>query len=344
MLCSATSSRVLALLGATLLPVLADAATVERRLGVMGTSLHLAVTADDRAVALQASEAAVLAVERTEQRLSTWRHDTELARLNRTPVGESMTLSEQTASDLRHALTCAQATAGAFDPTVGALVEAWELRGRGRIPDAGTLRRAGQRTGHGHLGLEDGVATRRADVLVEEGGFGKGAALDWAEQALKQSGATGAWMDLGGQVLVFGREAVVSIAHPSLRGTAALELVLSAGSIATTGNSERGLRVDGRRIGHVLDPRTARPAAEVGSVTVVARSGTWADCLSTALYVLGPEAALAWARQRPDVEVVVLQPSGTGLRGRASAGLRGLLRAAPGVNMRLEFDDNGEAK
>ena len=327
-----------------LLAVVADAATVERRLGVMGTSLQLEVAAADRASALEASEAAVRAIEQTELRLSTWREDTELSRLNRAPIGTPLALTEQTAADLKLALSCAEATGGAFDPTVGALVEAWGLRGKGRIPDPASLERAREQVGHARLALDGRQATRRAELRVEEGGFGKGASLDWAATALKRSGATGAWIDLGGQVLVFGREAVVSIAHPAHREQAALELVVSSGSISTSGNSERGLRVDGQQLGHLLDPRSGRPAADVGSVTVLAAEAGWADCLSTALYVLGPTAALAWVRGRPGVVVVVLEQTRAGLRARASAGLRKILRAAPGVTVQLQFDDGKVAR
>ncbi len=333
------SSSVLLLLATALAGAAAGGESVERRLAVMGTSLSLEVAAGDRAAALKASEAAVRAIEDTERRLSTWRAESELARLNRAPVGAQTALSEATAADLGQALACAEATAGAFDLTVGALVDAWDLRGAGRIP-AGTERaEALRRVGHGLLSLEGQTAVRRADLRVEEGGFGKGAALDRAMEALRRGGATWAWLDLGGQVAVSGKEVVVSIAHPAERGTAALELVLGAGSASTTGNSERGRVVDGERVGHLLDPRSGAPARDFGSVTVVAKSAAWADCLSTALFVLGPSAALEWARRHEGVEVVVLEPVEGGLRARASAGLRHALRASGGAGVLLEFDD-----
>ncbi len=342
---SGTSSRASALLvGAALLATVADAATVERRLGVMGTSLVVEVEADDRARALEASEAAVRAIEDTEQRLSTWREDSEFSKLNRARAGESVALSPNTVADLRAALACAEATGGAFDPTLGALVQAWDLRGEGRNPSTQALQAARVRTGFQHLSISGNEATRRADVLLEEGGFGKGAALDWAAAALQRSGAKSASIDIGGQVLVFGKEAAISIAHPGKREAPAVELTLSAGSLATTGNSVRAKVVDGQRIGHVLDPRTGRPAREIGSVSVIASTGATADCLSTALYVLGPRSALEWAKRRPGVEVIILEEVDAGLRVRASASLRGKLRAARGVSVKFEFDDEGPVR
>ena len=120
------------------------APTVERRVMLMGTSLEIAVEAADRAAGLAASERAVAALEAAEARLSTWRDDTELARLNRAPVGEPAALSPALARDLAAARRCWQETEGAFDPGVGALVRAWGLRTGGAA--SGAERSGGRRT------------------------------------------------------------------------------------------------------------------------------------------------------------------------------------------------------
>ena len=85
------------------------------------------------------------------------------------------------------------------------------------------------------------------------------------------------------------------------------------------------MEVGGRRYGHIFDPRTGRPVPAWGSVTVVARDPLLADILSTALLVLGPEAALAWARERPEIGVLVLEDHGGRVRSRWSPGLEAFL-------------------
>ena len=102
---------------------------------------------------------------------------------------------------------------------------------------------------------------------------------------------------------------------------------MDGGSLATSGNSERGIVVDGEHLGHLLDPRTGRPAPDFGSITVWAPEALTADCLSTALYVAGPDAALAWVADRPGIEVIVIERAGDPPRVRASEGLRGRLRS-----------------
>ncbi|MFQ5748058.1 MAG: FAD:protein FMN transferase, partial [Planctomycetota bacterium] len=180
-------------------------ARVERRLGLMGTTLTLGVAAAGRPQALAASEAAVEALEAAEIRLSTWRSDSELARLNSAPAGTSVPLSPILSRELAQAALWWRETAGAFDPGVGALVAAWDLRHGGRMPGDAEIRAALSSGGFRALRLEGRNATRLdPGLLLEEGGFGKGAGLDAAARALKAAGAVQAVLDLGGQILVFG--------------------------------------------------------------------------------------------------------------------------------------------
>lgn len=301
----------------------------------MGTSLDVAIEADDRETALLASERAVSALEATEARLSTWREDSELARLNQAPAGAPVALSESLAADLAAARWCWERTGGAFDPGVGPLVRAWGLREGGRLPTEDELRDAVTVTGLDGLRLDGRIAVRaEAGLVLEEGGFGKGAGLAEALTALAEiPGVRRAALDLGGQVALLARAGApwtVPVADPRHRDREVIALTVEQGSVSTSGNSERGIVVEGRRIGHLLDPRTGRPAPDFGSLTVWTADPLAADCLSTGLYVMGPEAALDWAAAHPGVEVLALRPSGERLEALATPGLRGRLEALTG--------------
>lgn len=303
---------------------------VERRLAVMGTSLELRVEAADRQQALAASERAVSALEAAEDRLSTWRDDTELARLNASPAGQPVPLSPALAADLDAARRCWQETSGAFDPAVGRLVQAWGLRSGGRRPGPEELREAVEAAGLDGLRIGSGAAVReRTGLVLEEGGFGKGAGL--ADALASLGAATRAWLDLGGQTAVLGRGRwKIPVADPRFRERPAVVLTIDGGSVSTSGNSERGIWVDGERLGHLLDPRSGRPVPDFGSLTVWTADPLRADCLSTGLYVMGPESALGWAAAHPGVEVLVLRPRGERIEALASAGLKGRLEVLAG--------------
>ncbi|TAH38226.1 MAG: FAD:protein FMN transferase [Planctomycetota bacterium] len=311
-------------------------ATVERRLGLMGTTLELSVEAPGRAQALAASETAVRALEDAEARLSTWRPDSELSALNAAPVGRPVRLSPATYGALCDARAAWIRTGGAFDPSVGALVAAWGLRSGGRVPAAAEREAALRGVGLDALRLEAGTATRtRAELLLEEGGFGKGAGLDRALEALAATAATRALLDLGGQVAVYGRGPFfLAVSDPRERGRPVLRLRIDHGSVATSGNSEHGFAVDGARYGHILDPRSGAPAPDFGSVTVWAPRACWADALATGYFVLGPEDALARAGTDPGCAALFLEVRGARLRARATSGWQGRVQAlVPDVDL-----------
>lgn len=338
---------------ALVLPLLAPAppARLQRVLPLMGTVLELTVEAEDRAAALAASERAVRALEAAEARLSTWREDSELSRLNRAPVDEPVPLSPDLAAELRAVSRCFEETGGAFDPGIGAVLDAWGIRTGGRTPSPAQLRRAAAGGGMASLrlaelgGADDAGRRRlaasrlRPGLRLEEGAWGKGAGLDRAVAALAAGELpVRALLDLGGQVSAAGGGTAwrVAVAHPRQRDRPVLELSLSEGSVSTSGGSERSLTVDGRRVSHLFDPRTGLPAEDFGSLTVVAGSGLLADCLSTGLYVLGSQAALAWAAEHPGIEVLVLEGTGEEVRARLTPGLaRRLTPLVEGVTLEV---------
>ena len=278
---------------------------VERSVYLMGTVATLAVDAADRAAGLRQLERMVRVVETAEAELSTWRADSVLGRLNRHAVGETMHVTGAVCDLFERVGSWHDATGGAFDPAIGSLIEAWNLRGEGRQPDDATLQAARRNAGWEHLtvglgGAAECAITRTADVTLDAGAFGKGEAIDRVRRA--EGAEADAWMiDFGGQVAVAGASWPVAIAHPVRRNEAALDITLSEGSLATSGGSESDLTLpDGTRIGHILDPRTGRPAParQPFSVSVWHERALDADILSTALYVMGPEEGIAWAEAR----------------------------------------------
>ncbi len=312
----------------------APAARVERRLEAMGTLLGVSVAGPDRAAALESSEKAVREIVRVEALITTWRSGGPLVRINTAPPGEEVLLGAEVSELLQAVFAWSQRTEGTFDPTVVPLVRAWDLRGRGRAPDAAILSRALAATGREQFRL-DAAAGRAcrlsAGAGIDEGAWGKGYALDGAVAALRRSGAREALLDLGGQVSAVG-PADVAVADPRDRGRAAVRISIEDESVSTSGNSERGLTVDGRRIGHLLDPRTGRPAPDFGSATAVTPSGLTADVLSTAFFVLGPEKGLDLSerlrRRGFPNEALFLVVSDGGWKAVASPGLRSRLKKA----------------
>lgn len=296
---------------------------VERSTYLMGTTLRISAAATDRTDATSAIEHAFRQVARWEDRLSTWRPDSDLSRLNTASPGLAVSLPRSVTDALLEARDWSLQTENAFDPAVGALIDAWQLRGSAEalVPPSSAIDSAVAASGWRHFRVDSaaGRVTRlHPDAWLDAGAFGKGLALRAAGTALEERGVANALLDFGGQILVLGSPPsaeswIISVAHPERRHDPVLTVVLQAGqSAATTSISERGVELEGHRVGHVLDPRTGRPVTGWGSVTVVAGDPLAADVLSTALFVMGPERALEWAGRHPEVGIVVVR-SATGV-------------------------------
>jgi thiamine biosynthesis lipoprotein len=274
---------------------------VQRDLQMMGTPAILATYAPTREAGQAALDAAVDAIKSTERQLSTERAHSALSTLNDAPVHVPRQAEPGMCELFADLYEWHRHTGGAFDPTVGALATAWQIDAGGKVPDADTLRAAQAVTGMQLLSFDRAacILTRTADVTVDPGSFGTGAALDAVARALDGR----AWIaDLGGQVAVGdtppdGSPWVVDVPHPLDRTRPAMQVELRSGSLSTRGGSERVTYVGDIRIGQILDPRSGRPARFNGSVVVWHERALVADILSTALYVMGPEEGMRWADQ-----------------------------------------------
>jgi thiamine biosynthesis lipoprotein len=280
----------------------------------MGTTLHIAVAAPSRASAIRAIDDAFRAVRRSDSLLSTWRDDSEIARLNHSWPRQPVPLSPELYVLLQETARWSRLTTGAFDPAIGSLVDAWDLRGTGRVPSTAALARARGAAGFRHFVFTRPSRTVSRDdsaAWIDTGGFGKGVALREARRALAHRGIRSAILNFGGQVLVVGPNRhgddwTVPVAHPSRRAQPSAWLHGRDWSASTSSQSERFVTAGGKRLGHILDPRSGVPVPAWGSVTAVAQDPAVADVVSTALFVLGPEEGLRWAQRRDDVGVLFL--------------------------------------
>ena len=279
----------------------------------MGTRATLAVRATDRGAALGQLDRMVGSLERTEAELSTWRTDSVLSAVNHQPVEEPLRLSPPICALWAELAAWHRETGGAFDPAIGSLVEAWGLRAGGRRPSTAELAAARAKSGLVHIQVDTACrVTRAAAATLDAGAFGKGEAL---RRLAEVGGSAGDdWIvDLGGQVAASGGPQAtawpVAIAHPAYRAEPAVDLVLRSGSLATSGASERSYEVGGRKVAHIIDPRTGRPVFRPESVTVWHADALAADILSTALYVMGPEEGLRFAEAN-HLAALFLMPGG----------------------------------
>jgi thiamine biosynthesis lipoprotein len=277
---------------------------VDRQWPVMGTFLTVSAYAPDSAAALAAVAAAGRAVFRVDSLMSTWKPESEISRLNAAAgAGTWVPLSAETLQVLLASAAVARASGGAFDVTVGPLMHAWGFRGgEPGLPAAPAFDSARALVGQHYLEIDSAGARarlNRAGAAVDLGAIAKGYALDLAGAAMRRAGAGAGLVDLGGNVLAFGpppggrKQWTVGILDPRDPAGTIGRIRLREGSVATSGDYEQFFEAGGVRYSHIMDPRTGAPARGTLQVTVAAPTGLQADGLSTALFVLGPDAGRA---------------------------------------------------
>ncbi|MBI5365239.1 MAG: FAD:protein FMN transferase [Planctomycetes bacterium] len=268
---------------------------------LMGTTFTIETRGGDERARAAAYVAAFERVAELERCLSDWDDTSEASALSRAPVGTWSALSEPLGRVLERALHWQRASAGAFDPCLGALTRL-ARSDAARLPDDAELARARASTGPGALEFEPGRARLvRSGARLDLGGIGKGFALECAAEELERRGVHSALLDFGGQVLALDPPPCASGWEVRLRDPRHPEATLGSRllvrcSVATTADYERGRVVDGTRVSHVLDPRTGRPVEGMLGAIVLHASATDADALSTTLFVLGAEAGERFAR------------------------------------------------
>lgn len=297
---------------------------------VMGTTLDLTVYAPSRDAADAAMNAAFAEVSRLDAALSTYKPESEISRLNRAAGGEAMTVGTDTMNLLSISQAISRRTGGAFDVTAGPLVSLWQAAAKSNAwPSAETVAAARALVGSDKMELLSDKRSARlpaAGMAVDFGAIGKGYALDRAAEILRGKGIGAALLNFGGNVLVLGLPPgdahwLVPLRDPRNPNAVLTTLQISAGSVSTTADYERGLRVAGKAVSHVVDPRTGLPASGVVNATVAAGTATEADALSTACYVLGMEQGLAQAK-REGLALLLIDEGGAQVQTDAFKALR----------------------
>ncbi|MEY2690115.1 MAG: hypothetical protein RL375_4315 [Pseudomonadota bacterium] len=247
-----------------------------RAFQAMGSPCELQLHARDDAQAAAAVDAAVADVARLEQRYSRYRDDSLLARINRTAAtGGAIEVDAETASLLDYADTCHRQSGGLFDITSGVLRRAWRSALHS-LPEPAQLDALLTRVGwHKLVWRRPVLEFHQSGMELDLGGVVKEYAADRVASLCADHGITGAMVNLGGDIRVLGPHPDgspwrIGIQHPRRPGAMLGQIPLSRGGIATSGDYERCIVIDGQRLSHLLDPRTGWPVQHLSAVSVVA--------------------------------------------------------------------------
>jgi thiamine biosynthesis lipoprotein len=267
----------------------------------MAAENEVQVHAADASAAESAAERAIAEVLRIEAKYSRYRDDSVVSRINAHAGGAPVAIDAETRSLLVFADACFRQSGGAFDATSGVLRRAWRFDTT-HVPSDAQLAPLLELVDWERVELsEAAVRLPVAGMQLDFGGFGKEYAVDRAALMLRQAGVESALVNLAGDLAILaphpdGSPWRVGIRHPRRQDTLLASLPVSSGAIATSGDYERFIEVDGVRHCHILDPASGRPARGFQSVTVHSVSCLVAGTAATIAMLKGRD-GLAWLRE-----------------------------------------------
>ena len=266
---------------------------------------------------VEAGCAALDEVERLEQMLSVYREDSHVSALNRSGMTASEVPSELFTL-LRLCARLSTVTGGAFNAASGGLVKAWGFfDGQRRMPTVEDIASALDASGSRNIEFDEeqrSVRALRPGIEWNLGAIGKGFGIDMAVARMRAGfGIRSALMQGGGSSL-YGLGApegdargwAVDIADPARPDRAIARVHLRNRALGTSAAANQFFEFEGRRYGHVLDPRTGWPADRVLSASALARTAAEADALSTAFFVMGVEGSVEFCRRYPHTGAIIL--------------------------------------
>ncbi|QJR14717.1 FAD:protein FMN transferase [Usitatibacter palustris] len=257
--------------------------------------------AEDEARAKAAAMATRDEVLRIEAKFSRYRPDSIVSRINAAAGEAPVPIDEETLGLLAFADACHENSGGLFDPTAGVLRAAWNFQ-VDHVPSDAELAPLLGLIGWKKVELTDTtVRLPEYGMELDFGGFGKEYAVDRAAVILKEKGFTSALVNLAGDLAILGTlddglPWRVGIKHPRVADAVIAQLPVSSGALATSGDYERFIEVDGVRHCHILDPRTGRSARGLRSVTVHAPTCLVAGSATTIAMLKGEREGLAWLK------------------------------------------------
>lgn len=273
----------------------------------MGTTYNIKVYAPNvNAVALKKAIDAELV--RVNNVMSTYIPDSELSRFNRSPVGTWFHATPDMMKVIRLSRQVYKLSHGAFDITVGPLVNLWgfgPLPMTGQVPSDKAIAAAKARVGFNLLSIKGSELRRDANIYVDLSGVAKGYGVDQVAKLIASRGYRNYLVEIGGELRAHGHNDRgnpwrVGIERPDVSERVPFAAIaIKNMAIATSGNYRNYFEVNGKRYSHEINPVTGRPVThDMASVSVLAHTDARADALATALYVMGPKKALALATKQ----------------------------------------------
>ena len=286
---------------------------------VMGVEVELILRDSSESHARKASEAAFAEMTRLDAIMSNWKENSEISEVNRSPEGKWIPVSKELFEVISRGLDISKSTGGAFDITVGKLLNLWGFyTSSPKKPLKEEIDNALKSVGYKLIELnpeKHSLFFKKPGIEIDLGGIAKGYILEKGFESLKGYGIKAGLINGSGDIYVWGEKPGdklwnIAVEDPINREKPLTILSVTDTAIFTSGDYERRFIEEDGVFHHILDPKTGMPAGDCRGVTVIGKSINEVNGLSSAVFILGHEKGISFAEKLPNVEAVVSDADG----------------------------------
>lgn len=282
----------------------------------MGNRFEITVVSEDKKWANQRIDDAVAEISRIEQLLTTFKEDSQTNLINRNAGVAPVKVDKEVFDLIFRAKKISQLTQGAFDISYGSIDKSlWNFDTTMQsLPDPELAKKAVHLINYKNVILDEKETTvflKNTGMRIGFGGIGKGYAAEQAKNLLKQKGVTSGIVNASGDLTAWGKQPngkdwTIGIADPDAAGKPFSYFSISEMAVATSGNYEKYVMIDGKKYSHTIDPKTGLPVKGIKSVTVICPNAEIADAMATPITIMGVQAGLDMINQVKGIECIII--------------------------------------
>lgn len=282
----------------------------------MGNHFEISVVARDEQWAMDRIDAGVAEIQRIERLLTTYNEDSDTCRINAEAGIAPVVVDPETFYLIGRSLRISQITQGAFDITYGSVDKSlWNFDTTMRqLPDEDTARKMVRLINYKNVLLDTSHMTvylKERGMRIGFGGIGKGYAAEKAKSVMQSLGVTSGVVNASGDLAAWGYQPdgepwTIGIVNPNAAGQIFSWLNVTNMALATSGNYEKYIIIDGKKYSHTIHPRTGLPVAGIKSVTIICPNAEIADAMATPVMIMGVHAGLDMINQINNIEAILI--------------------------------------
>jgi FAD:protein FMN transferase len=295
---------------------MAASAMYKKAMKLMGNHFEITVIAEDEAWAYAQIDKGVQEIQRIEKLLTTFSEDSETNLINSNAGIAAVKVSTEIIELIQRALKISSVTQGAFDLSYGSVDKSlWNFdTTMTALPSKEVAKKSVRLINYKHIIVDiknSTVFLKEKGMRIGFGGIGKGYAAESAKKIMQAAGVQSGVVNASGDLTTWGTQAngdkwTIGIVHPELVSAIFSYMNISELSVATSGNYEKFIMIDGEKYSHTINPRTGLPVKGIKSVTIVSTNAEIADAMATPVMIMGIHAGLDMINQIKDIEAIVI--------------------------------------